>query len=64
MDFPRFDDRGYTDATAIVIARSCGSPLWRWMASLGCNAVLCSYSSLLGGLNLEDLEVQVMMVMV
>lgn len=22
---------GYTDATAIVIARSCGSPLWRWM---------------------------------
>jgi len=58
MDFPRFDDRGYTDATAIVIARSCGSPLWRWMASLGCNAVvLCSYSSLLGAwLNLEDLE--------
>lgn len=32
--------QGYTDATAIVIARSCGSPLWRWMGLLG-STVVC-----------------------
>ena len=31
--------QGYTDATAIVIARSCGSPLWRWMGLLGSTVV-------------------------
>ncbi|CAJ1374166.1 unnamed protein product [Effrenium voratum] len=35
---------GYTDATAIIIARSCGSPLWRWMAlTYFIGVVLCQW---------------------
>ncbi|CAL1172368.1 unnamed protein product, partial [Cladocopium goreaui] len=43
---------GYTDATAIVIARSCGSPLWRWMALTYVIGVVGCQWLLMGGATL------------